>query len=196
MEKILYRLPTIFFNLAEILVIILIGKLLELSLNIVVLVVTLFAIIRTTLGGAMHYKHWYRCMIWSTLFFLSLFVVAKVDLLIAICLTAFEGVILTKKGNIKDIFMWSGNALNQEVFDWVKFNQDNQYLKEYEEILKKTDKKKYYIFVYRFKEFKSYSQIAKLMDSDTQRISEEIKIMSHFIEYSIRMKNINLENKE
>lgn len=58
---------------------------------------------------------------------------------------------------------------------------------EYEAKLKETDKQKYYIFKYRFREFKSYSQIAKIMDMDGQRISDEIKIMSHFIEYSIRL---------
>lgn len=80
-----------------------------------------------------------------------------------------------------------GNTLNNEVFDWVKFNQDNEKLIKYENNLKETDKQKYFIFVYRFREFKTYSQIAKIMDMDIQRISDEIKIMSHFIEYSIRL---------
>ena len=53
--------------------------------------------------------------------------------------------------------------------------------------IKKTDKKKYFIFVYRFREFKSYSDISKIMDIDIQRISDEVKIISHFIEYSIRL---------
>ena len=58
---------------------------------------------------------------------------------------------------------------------------------EYENNLKKTDKRKYFIFVYRFREFKSYSEISKIMDIDIQRISDEVKIISHFIEYSIRL---------
>jgi hypothetical protein len=94
------------------------------------------------------------------------------------------------KVDIKDLnklFFWGGNVLNQEVFDWVKFNQNNEKLIEYENNLKKTDKRKYFIFVYRFREFKSYSEISKIMDIDIQRISDEVKIISHFIEYSIRL---------
>ena len=187
MKKLLYYLPSIIFNMAETLVIILIGVLLKLNIKIIILIIITFSIFRMIFKKPLHYKDWYRCLIWSTLFFLSLFVVAKVDLMICIGLTIFEAMILTGKGNINDIFMWGGNILNNEVFDWVKFNQDNEKLIKYESNLKETDKQKYFIFVYRFREFKTYSQIAKIMDMDIQRISDEIKIMSHFIEYSIRL---------
>lgn len=187
MKKFFYYLPSIVFNVAEVLVVILIGKLLELPINSLVVILTLFVVTRMLMKKPLHYKKWYKCFIWTTLFFLSLFVVVKVSLIIAICLTIFEAMILTNKGNIKDIFMWGGNDLNKEVFNWVKFNQDNEKLIKYESRLKETDKQKYFIFIYRFREFKSYSQIAKLMDMDAQRISEEIKTMSHFIEYSIRL---------
>lgn len=187
MKKILYYLPSIIFNVAETLVIILVGKLLGLTITQMLIILLMFAIIRMLLKPALHYKDWYRCLIWSTLFFLSLFVVAKVSFIVCVLLTIFEAIILTHKGNINDIFMWGGNKLNTEVFNWVKFNQNNEKLKKYEENLKETDKQKYYIFRYRFREFKSYNQIADLMDMDAQRISDEIKIMSHFIEYSIRL---------
>lgn len=187
MKKILYYLPSIIFNVAETSIIILIGVLLKLNIQSIILIITLFAIIRMIFKPALHYKDWYRCLIWSTLFFLSLFVVAKVDFIISLCLTAFEAIILTRKGNVKDIFMWGGNTLNKEVFEWVKFNQNNDKLIEYENNLKNKDKRKYYIFIYRFKEFKSYSEISKLMDIDIQRVSDEVNIMSHFIEYSIRL---------
>ena len=83
--------------------------------------------------------------------------------------------------------MWGGNALNNEVFNWVKFNQNNEKLIKYENDLDKTDKRKYFIFRYRFREFRSYNEIAKLMGLPTQRISDELNTMSHFIEYSIRL---------
>ena len=83
--------------------------------------------------------------------------------------------------------MWGGNKLNGNVYDWVKYNQENEKLKQYENNLKQTDKKKYFIFIYRFREFRSYSDISKIMDIDIQRICDEINIMSHFIEYSIRL---------
>lgn len=187
MKKILLYLPSIIFNVVEVSVIVLIGILLKLSINQIAIIFALFATIRISLGGSLHYKDWYRCMIWSTLIFLSLFVVAKQSLPFCIIMTLFSAYILTTKGNIKDIFMWGGCKLNQEVYDWVKFNQNNPQLLKYENQLKNTDNKKYIIFKYRFKEYKSYGEIAKLMDIPEQRVCDELKIISHFIEYSIRL---------
>lgn len=137
----------------------------------------------------MHYRDWYLCLIWSVLLFISFYLLSIVDIKIAVFCTSTY-VFFSNITNIKDLdklFFWGGNSLNTEVFNWVKFNQDNEKLIKYENNLKQTDKQKYYIFKYRFREFKSYNQIAKIMDIDTQRISDEIKIMSHFIEYSIRL---------
>lgn len=187
MKKFLMNLPSIIFNIAEVLVIIIIGFLLELKLNKMIILIMLFSITRMILKQAMHYKDWKRCLVMTTLFFVSLFVVAKVDFSLALLLTIFEALILTGYGNINDMFMWGGNKLNKEVFDWVKFNPNNEKLLKYEQDLKEHDKQKYIIFKYRFREFKSYSDISKLMDIDIQRISDEIKVISHFIEYSIRL---------
>lgn len=186
-KKILYYLPSIIFNVAETLAIILIGFLLRLNIVDVIAILLAFGITRILTKSAIHYKSWKLCLIWSSLQLLSLFLAAKVSLPIGILSTIFAGIILSDKGNIEDVFMWGGNSLNTKVFDWVKFNQDNQKLIKYENDLKETDRQKYFIFKYRFREFKSYSQIAKIMDMDAQRISDEIKIMSHFIEYSIRL---------
>lgn len=187
MKKIIRMLPSIILNIIEFLIVILIGKLLGLDIGKIMILILLFAVVRMQIKGAIHYKDWRRCLIMTSLFFLSLFIVERVDFLLALLITIFEALILTEKGNINDIFMWGGNSLNNTVFAWVKFNQDNDKLIKYEERLKESDKQKYFIFKYRFREFKSYNQIANLMDMDAQRISEEIKIMSHFIEYSIRL---------
>lgn len=188
-EKIFYYLPSIIFNIAEFLIIILIGVLLEIKLLNIIFLILLFATTRMALKGAMHYKDWKECLLWTTLQVTSLFLASKVGMIMSIIATIFSAMILSGKGNIQDIFMWKArNALNKEVFNWVKFNQDNPKLKAYEEKLKETDKKKYYIFKYRFREFKSYSQIDEIMDlGGTPRVAEELNIMSHFIEYSIRL---------
>lgn len=187
MKKYFLNLPSIIFNAVEFLIVILIGELLGLTLSKMIILVLLFAITRMVLKQAMHYKDWKRCLLMTSLFFLSLFVAARVDFSLALLLTIFEALILTGYGNINDMFMWGGNKLNKEVFDWVKFNPNNEKLLKYEQDLKEHDKQKYIIFKYRFREFKSYSDISKLMDIDIQRISDEIKVISHFIEYSIRL---------
>ena len=187
MKNFVKQLPSIIFNVSELLIVILIGVLLQLGLDKMIILVLLFSICRMAFKKALHYKDWKRCILMTSLFFLSLFIVAKADFLLALVLTIFEAMILTGNGNINDTFMWGGNKLNKEVFDWVKFNPDNEKLLKYEKDLKENDKQKYIIFKYRFREFKSYSDISKLMDIDVQRISDEIKIISHFIEYSIRL---------
>ena len=189
MKNFVKKLPSIIFNVAELVIVILIGTLLQLTFDKMIILILLFSICRMAFKSAVHYKDWKKCIMMTTLFFSSLFVVAKVDFSIAFLLTIFEAMILTGKGNIDDIFMWNGNKLNKEVYDWVRFNPDNEKLLKYEKHLKENDKQKYIIFKYRFREFKSYSEISNLMDMSTQRITEELKTISHFIEYSIRLDN-------
>lgn len=184
-----YYLPNIIFNVFEIFVIFVIGMVLKVSFEYILIIFIAFILNKVIFGKSMHYKDWYLCLIWSVLLFISFYLLSKISIEIAVFYTTAY-VFFSDKTNIKDLdrlFFWGGNNLNQTVFDWVKFNQENEKLIKYENRLKETDKQKYFIFVYRFREFKSYSQIAKLMDIDAQRISEEIKTMSHFIEYSIRL---------
>ena len=187
MKRIFYYLPSIIFNAVEFLVIILIGVLLEIQFIDIMCIILLFGIIRMLTKSTIHYKNWKLCLLWSTLQMFSLFLTYKVGIIVSILMITFTAIILSGKGNINDIFMWNGTKLNQQVYEWVKFNSDNSKLIEYEKNLYNTDKRKYYIFVYRFKEFKSYSEIAKLMEMSERRVAEEIRIMCHFIEYSIRL---------
>lgn len=191
MKKFLYYLPSIIFNLLEVLVSILVGYLLKAKIEDMILIILLFNLIRNMSKQPIHYKNPILCFVWTVLFYTSLFLVSRLGLKIYLICTIFSAMILTNKGNIFEVFknsgQWGGNLLNKEVFDWVKFNPDNELLRKYEKDLYNKDKTKYYIFKYRFREFKTYDEIADLMEKDKQRISDEIKIMSHFIEYSIRL---------
>lgn len=180
---------SLIFNIVETIIIFMIGLIFKVNINLIIILMMLFFLTRLFCGRPKHYATWYRCLIWSTLIFTSLFALTDLHILATILLTIFTAYIATGKADISDIFMWDGeHSLNREVFDWVKYNQDNVELRKYEEKLKETDKKKYYIFKYRFREFKSYKEINELMDlGGTQRVTEELKIISHFIEYSIRL---------
>lgn len=184
-----YYLPNILFNVLEIGAIFMMGILLNIPVPHIVAIFLTFILNKIVHKKSMHYKDLYLCFIWSSALFVSYYLLSMINIYVALVSTCLY-VFFTQKTDIKDLnqlFFWSGNVLNQEVFDWVKFNQNNEKLLEYENNLKKTDKKKYFIFVYRFREFKSYSDISKIMDIDIQRISDEVKIISHFIEYSIRL---------
>lgn len=184
-----YYLPKILFNIFELIVIFGAGILFKLNIEYILAIFISFVFNKIIYGETLHYKEWYLCIIWTLLLFCSYYLLAKIDIKIALIAT-ISFVFFSKKSNIKDLnnlFFWGGNLLNNQVFDWVKFNQTNNKLLKYEDNLRENDKQKFYIFKYRFREFKSYKEISELMDMDIQRISDEIKAISHFIEYSIRL---------
>ena len=177
MKKVLYYLPSIIFNLAESLVIILIGFWLNLSTKEILMILLLFSITRMRLGGAMHYKDWYKCLIWSTLVFLSLFVVAHTGMILSIIMTVFCAYILTGKGNINDTFLWKGNNTKySDIEEYIKFNSLSDELIQFEKKLKDTDNLSFLIYKYRFKEKLTFAEISdKLNGLDNPRISEKLE---------------------
>ena len=78
-KKIRNIISTLIFNTAETILIVLVGKLLGLQLNNIVMVMLCFMISRGFFGKSLHFKNWYRCLIWSLLILLSLFLILKID---------------------------------------------------------------------------------------------------------------------
>ena len=142
------------FNLLETVIIFLLGKIFNVAISLRVVLMVLFFLTRMIIGKPKHYNKAYRCMIWSALVFLSLYALSSLDLYAITILTIFTAFISTGKADIEDMFMWGGNRLNNNVYDWVKFNQSNEKLKRYEQKLKETDKKKYIIIIYRNREYR------------------------------------------
>lgn len=176
MKKVLYYLPSIIFNLAESLVIILIGFWLNLNTKEILMILLLFSLTRMRLGGAMHYKDWYKCLIWSTLVFLSLFIVAHTGMILSIIMTIFCAYILTGKGNINDTFLWKGKDTKYEdIVEFIKYNTYDDKLLEFESKIKEKDKVTFLIYKYRFKENKTFSEICDLLDiNDNAKIVKEL----------------------
>lgn len=100
MKKFLIYIPSVIFNFTEVLIIFLLGKLIGVSITEMLIVFGTFVVTRRIAKNEMHYKDWKKCMIWSTLIFISLFIVTKVSIEIAIVMSIFSGYILTNKGNI------------------------------------------------------------------------------------------------
>ena len=194
-------ISAIIFNIAETVLIFLVGKLLlKLPLALVITIMATFLLTRAIITiymksknintkATLHFKSWYRCLIWSLLIQLTLFLIVKVELWQSIILAVYAGFLLTGKANIEDMYLWGGNDLNQRVYEWVIFNLDsNKELMNYEKQLKENDARKYYIYVYRFRERKTYKQIAEIMDIAERRVTEELGIISHYIEYRYKIK--------
>lgn len=176
MEKLKYYLPSIIFNLAEVLVIFLAGKMIGLKLEIMLVIFGIFVTIRISLGGAMHYKSPYKCAIWSLLIFLSLFVLTNVGLIVSLIMSIFCAYILTTKGNINDGLMWKGRETKyRDIEEYIKYNSMSTKLIEYEEKLKNQDNLTYLIYKYRFKDKMTFSQISERLDLENPRIAEKLE---------------------
>lgn len=163
----------ILFNIVEIIVVYLTGKLLNLPNEIIFIIMLLFFIARMTLGRPLHYKSPYKCFIMTLLVFLSMFVVFHVNLYVSILFTIFDAFLLTGRGNIDDMFMWCGKTSKyQDIIEFVKYNAFNEKLIKFENALKEQDNLSYLIYKYRFKDNLTFEQISERLDLDNPRISE------------------------
>ena len=166
MNKIGRLIPTLIFNLAETAIIFLSGIALKLDMKYVVILMLVFMISRCFFGKPLHFKTWYRCLIWSTLIMLSIFVLLKVDLVISILFAIFSAFIMTGKSNIKDMYLWNNNgepSKYQDITDFIKYHPFDKNLLEFESKLKDVEPLEYLIYKYRFKleyivEFKRFVQ--------------------------------------
>ena len=175
-KKLLYKLPSIIFTIAETGVIILTGRLLHITYWQILLIIVAFSIIRIKVPKPMHYRKWYHCLVWTTLVFLSLFTVLKFDIKLSIVMSLFMSAILSSKGNIEDIFMWKGKNTNYaDVEEFIKYNEYDTKLIEFENKLKDQHGIEYLLYKYRFKQGLTYSQIAEKLDIETPRIAEKIE---------------------
>lgn len=172
-NRILIHSLILLFNVVEMVCVYLVGRLLGLPTDYTIMLMLLFIVLRMTFKKPMHYKSPYVCFIMTLLVFLSLFMVFHIDLSICVLSTVFASYVLTGKGNIGDMFMWSGKSSKfDDVMDYIKFNEFNDNVIKFEAKIKEQDNLSYLVYKYRFKERKSFNEISELLDLDTARISE------------------------
>lgn len=168
MEKYKCLIGTIIFNIAETALIFLIGKVLGLETNNILLVMLCFMISRGLFGKALHFKTWYRCLVWSLLILLSLFLVLKMDLKTSILFTIFSAFIMTGKSNIKDIYLWTGKSSKYDALkDFIALSPNHPIILEHEQYWIKNYPIRYKIFKLYFRENKSYDEIKELENNIT-----------------------------
>lgn len=189
MEKYKKIIGTIIFNIAETLLIILLGIFFKLSITHIIIVMLVFMISRGCFGTALHFKDWYRCLVWSALIMLSLFIIIKIDLVLSILFAIFSAFIMTGKSNINDMYLWSGkNSKYNALIDFVSLSPSNNILLEHEEYWRRNYPIRYEIFKLYFRERKTYQEIMDIKDwSETTLIKEECRTI-----YSILEKPLNL----
>lgn len=178
-NKILF---TLIFNLAETLIIFLVGILLNIPTNFIIIIMLTFILTKAFIGKTLHFKAWYRCLIWSTLIMLSLFVLFHVDLVISIMFAIFGAFIMTGKSNINDLYLWKNHgepSKYQDIIEFIKYNEYDTKLLEFEDKIKSRNNLEYLIYKYRFKEGKTFNEISELLDGmEPPRIAERLDKIS------------------
>ena len=174
MDKLKKILPTLIFNIVETLIIFMCGIALNLEIKYVLVIMLTFMISRGFFGKALHFKTWYRCLIWSTFIMLSLFVLLKVDLILSILFAIFSAFIMTGKSNIKDMYMWTGKVSKYDALkDFVSISPNHPILLEHEEYWRKNYPIRYEIFKMYFRENKTYQEIANIKGFDDNTITKK-----------------------
>lgn len=173
MNKLKKSLPTLIFNVVETLIIFMCGLALNLEMKYILVIMLTFMISRGFFGKALHFKTWYRCLIWSTFIMLSLFVLLKVDLVISILFSIFSAFIMTGKSNICDMYLWTGKVSKYDALkNFIAISPNHPILLEHEEYWRKNYPMRYEIFVLYFRENQTYEYIAKLKGFDDNTITK------------------------
>lgn len=173
MEKYKRIISTLIFNIAETILIFLVGRMLGLEINNIIIVMLCFMVSRGFFGKSLHFKTWYRCLVWSLLILLSLFLILKIDLKISILFTIFSAFIMTGRSNINDMYLWSGKASKYDALkDLIAISPNNSIILEHEEYWRKNYPIRYDIFKLYFRENKTYQEIAEIKGFDDNTITK------------------------
>jgi len=191
---------TLIFNLAETTTIALLGTLLNVPFCYTALIIIVFMLTRVAFlfmfsAKIFHFKTWYRCVIWSTLIMLSLFVLLKVDLVVSIGFAIFAGYIMTTQSNlikrkldidtdvtITDVFssmyLWKAPNTPGKYYDieeYIKYNEFDTKLLEFEDKLRAKSNVDYLIYKYRFLENKTFNEMKEILGMENPRIDERLE---------------------
>ena len=173
MNKLKKLLPTLIFNIVETLIIFMCGLALNLEIKYVLVIMLTFMISRGFFGKALHFKTWYRCLIWSSFIMLSLFVLLKVDLVVSVMFAIFSAFIMTGKSNICDMYLWTGKVSKYDALkNFIAISPNHPILLEHEEYWRKNYPMRYEIFQLYFRENQTYEYIAKLKGFDDNTITK------------------------
>lgn len=165
--------PTIIYHVLVTTLLYSIGAKIGLPVQMMLSIALIFMLIRNALGGK-HYKNPLLCLIWSTSVFTALFLSANIDFVLAIVLTVFFAITQTSKVDVKETFMWKGGDY-EYLEEFIKENEHSPMLNAFEEKLERINKKAYKVYVYRFKEKRTFNSLSDMLDIDSRRVSELIK---------------------
>lgn len=178
------NLASIIFNIIETLLLIVGAYLLKIGLINTCLVFLTFQISRAYFQLPKHYKSWKQCLIWTLIIFITLFIVARVDISVGILSSVFTAYILSGNADIKDMYMWKpqNESVHQPLIDYLKYNAIcDDYLRAEELLKQKVDTKTYLIYKRKFIDGYSYERICEEFDMSNPRIKECLDKCYYFL---------------
>ena len=181
------------FNIVETITIFMIGLALKISWNYIIGLMVIFFLTRAICSQPKHYKKAYKCFIWSTLTFTSVYVLTDLHILVTILLTIFTGYIATGKSDIEDMFMWSGNKSKYSaLIDVISFSPNHPVIMEHEKYWMINYPVRYEIFKLFFRERKTYEEIMEMKDlTDSKLIQRECKSIYAALEIPLNLPPID-----
>lgn len=178
MSREMFNWKSILFNVFEFLLIVGIGMIMDLTYSYPILIMVLFMGVRNLAGGAKHYKSPIKCIIWSTLIFFGIFLVAKVNQILGVASAIFCALILSKQGDLENFFLmgWkkAENSKYKIIDQYIHENKEAESLKEFERRLQKHWEKDYEIYYLRFQQKKSFLKIEQETGLDSRRITDTL----------------------
>lgn len=175
---------SLFFNIIETIVIFMIGLIFKLSPSLIIILMLVFFFTRLLCGQPKHYNKWYRCFLWSTLTFTSVYALTDLHIIATILLTIFSGFIATGRADIQDLYQWKGKSTKySDIEEYIKYNPMNDKLLEFEKKLKEQDNLLFLLYKYRFKENLTFAEISEKLDLENPRIVEKLNTIA----FSIRI---------
>lgn len=181
------------FNIVETVTIFMVGLALNISWNYIIGLMMIFFLTRMVCGKPKHYKKAYKCFIWSTLTFTSVYVLTDLHIIVTVLLTIFTGYIATGKSDINDMFMWSGNnSKYSALIDVISFSPNHPVILEHEKYWMINYPVRYEIFKLFFRERKTYEEIMEIKDlSDNKIIQRECKAIYAALEIPLQLPPIS-----
>lgn len=209
-STLLYWLPSIIFNIVETVIIFGIAILMDISIYNIIYILSVFQVVRHLIKKDKHYKNPFKCLIWTTLIFTSIFLMAKVNMIICTAACIFAPYILSGNADINKkedkevcknvgMYMWKPKdepSKYKFIEDYIEENKDTTELMEFENFLEEIDSQNYKIYSLRFYEGKSLKYITEEMEiSSTARVTEKLDEIQNILKVYLKVSHKVLETK-
>lgn len=166
------------FTLVVFIISITVGVTMKLPIELILMILFVFVLVRKILGEAMHYENVVKCLLATIITITSIFLVAKVNYVLSLILAGFAAIIISEKGDIGEFFMMSWKRPEDSKYrvmkDYITDNKDAPRLREFESRLKKYSNELYEMYQMRFIEKLSYRKIEERTGFDNRKITNDL----------------------